>query len=137
MTGPMSDTAVQPGRLTDLANPTRYLALSGAILPWLLGLSLIVLAIGLVMAFQAPADYQQGITVRIMYIHVPFAWLAMMTYTVMAVSALGTLVWRHPLADVSLKRRPPSGRRSRRWRSRPVRSGASRCGAPGGCGTRA
>ena len=61
------------------------------------------------MAFAAPEDFQQGITVRIMYIHVPFAWLAMMCYTIMAVSALGTLVWRHPLADVALKTAAPIG----------------------------
>ena len=46
---------------------------------------------------------------RIMYIHVPFAWLAMMCYTIMALAALGTLVWRHPLADVSLKAAAPIG----------------------------
>ena len=61
------------------------------------------------MAFMAPEDYQQGMTVRIMYIHVPSAWLAMMCYTVMAVSAVGTLVWRHPLADVSVKAAAPIG----------------------------
>ncbi|MGB6118579.1 MAG: heme ABC transporter permease [Mesorhizobium sp.] len=96
-------------RLSDLANPTRFLALAGAILPWLGAASLIVIAIGLWMGFAAPEDYQQGSTVRIMYIHVPFAWLSMMIYMVMAVSALGTLVWRHPLADVALKAAAPIG----------------------------
>ena len=57
----------------------------------------------------APADYQQGETVKIMYIHVPSAWLAMGCYTLMALSALGTLVWRHPLADVSAKAAAPLG----------------------------
>ena len=61
------------------------------------------------MSFTAPQDYQQGITVRIMYVHVPFAWLAMFCYSLMAASALGTLVWRHPLADVSLKAAAPLG----------------------------
>jgi heme exporter protein C len=61
------------------------------------------------MGFTAPEDYQQGITVRIMYIHVPFAWLSMMVWGVMALSALGTLVWRHPLADVSAKAAAPIG----------------------------
>ena len=50
-----------------------------------------------------------GITVRIMYIHVPFAWLSMLCYSLMAVCALGTLVWRHPLADVALKSAAPVG----------------------------
>lgn len=61
------------------------------------------------MSFTAPEDYQQGATVLIMFIHVPAAWLAMMCYTVMSLSALGTLVWRHPLADVSLRAALPVG----------------------------
>jgi heme exporter protein C len=93
----------------DLANPTRFLALADRLVPWLAGITVAVLAVGLVMAFTAPEDYQQGITVRIMYIHVPFAWLSMMCYTLMALSALGTLVWRHPLADVALKTAAPIG----------------------------
>jgi len=95
--------------LMDLANPTRFLALSGRVLPWLAGAAVIVLAIGFVLAFRAPADYQQGETVRIMYIHVPFAWLAMFGYTLLALSSLGILVWRHPLADVAHKALAPIG----------------------------
>jgi heme exporter protein C len=102
----MNDTTM---RWTDLANPTRFVALADRLIPWLAGLAALVLAIGLYMSFTAPEDYQQGITVRIMYIHVPFAWLSMMCYTIMAVSALGTLVWRHPLADVALKAAAPIG----------------------------
>ena len=105
----MSDTAKQTSRLMALANPTRFLEIAGAILPWLSCAALFVLAAGLWLAFAAPEDYQQGITVRIMYIHVPFAWLAMFCYGLMALSALGTLVWRHPLADVSLKAAAPIG----------------------------
>ena len=105
----MSDATLQPGRWTDLANPTRFMALAGRLLPWLYGAAVVVLGVGLYLSFSAPEDYQQGITVRIMYIHVPFAWLSMMCYSVMAVSALGTLVWRHPLADVSVKAAAPIG----------------------------
>ena len=105
----MSDATTLPRRITDLANPTRFIALADRLVPWLAGLAVIVLAAGLWMGFAAPEDYQQGITVRIMYIHVPFAWLAMFIYTVMAASAVGTLVWRHPLADVSLKAAAPIG----------------------------
>ena len=105
----MSDAATQPMRLADLANPTRFLELSGKVVPWLGAAALIVTAIGLAMGFAAPEDYQQGSTVRIMYIHVPFAWISMMCYMVMAVAALGTLVWKHPLADVSLKAAAPIG----------------------------
>jgi heme exporter protein C len=93
----------------DLANPTRFVGLADRVVPWLVSVAAIVLAVGLYMSFTAPEDFQQGITVRIMYIHVPFAWLAMMCYTLMAVSALGTLVWRHPLADVALKSAAPIG----------------------------
>ena len=105
----MSDATLQPSRWTDLANPTRFLGLVGKALPWLYGAAMVVLASGLYLSFAAPEDYQQGITVRIMYIHVPFAWLSMMCFSLMAVSALGTLVWRHPLADVSVKAAAPIG----------------------------
>ncbi|MGI6855988.1 heme ABC transporter permease [Mesorhizobium sp. 1B3] len=105
----MNETSTQSLRWTDLANPTRFVALADRLIPWLAGLATLVLAAGLYMSFAAPEDYQQGITVRIMYIHVPFAWLSMMCYTVMAISALGTLVWRHPLADVALKAAAPIG----------------------------
>ena len=105
----MSDATLQPGRWTDLANPTRFMALAGRLLPWLYGAAAVVLAVGLYLSFSAPEDYQQGITVRIMYIHVPFAWLSMMCYSVMAVSALGTLVWRHPLAGMVASAIAPTG----------------------------
>jgi heme exporter protein C len=96
--------------LTDLANPTRFLAFSGKLLPWLWGAALAGLAVGLYLAFfVAPPDYQQGETVRIMFIHVPSAWLSMFGYLLMAVAALGTLVWRHPLADVAAKSIAPVG----------------------------
>ena len=105
----MSQTAVPTSRWSDLANPTRFIALADAVIPWLGAAAALVLAIGIAMGFAAPEDYQQGITVRIMYIHVPFAWLAMMCYSMMALSAIGTLVWRHPLADVALKAAAPIG----------------------------
>jgi len=105
----MSDAAARSASWTDLANPTRFIALADRAVPLLGIATALVLAIGLWMAFAAPEDYQQGITVRIMYIHVPFAWLSMMCYGVMALAALGTLVWRHPLADVSLKAAAPIG----------------------------
>jgi heme exporter protein C len=57
----------------------------------------------------APPDYQQGETVRIMFIHVPAAWLAMLCYMVIAVASIGSLVWRHPLADVAAKTAAPIG----------------------------
>jgi len=96
--------------IIDLANPTRFLDFSGRILPFLWALAVAGLAAGLYLAlFVAPPDYQQGETVRIMFIHVPSAWLSMFGYVLMAVAALGTLVWRHPLADVAAKSIAPVG----------------------------
>lgn len=105
----MSETTTLSRRIGALANPGRFLAFADRVLPWLALVSAAVIAAGLIMGFRAPEDYQQGITVRIMYIHVPFAWLSMMIYTIMAAAALGTLVWRHPLADVALKTAAPIG----------------------------
>jgi heme exporter protein C len=97
-------------RLAELANPTRFLALSGAVTPWIAGAAAILLATGLYLGlFASPADALQGDSVRIMYVHVPAAILAMGCYTFMAAAALGTLVWRHPLADVAAKSAAPIG----------------------------
>ncbi|WP_067224183.1 heme ABC transporter permease [Stappia indica] len=96
--------------LMDLANPTRFMSFSGRLLPWLAGACVLAFAAGLYMTFfVAPDDYQQGATVKIMFLHVPAAWLAMMCYSIMAISALGTLVWKHPLADVSARAAAPIG----------------------------
>ena len=86
------------------------MALSQRVLPWLAALSAAVLAIGLYMTFfRAPPDYQQGHTVKIMFVHVPSAWLGMMGYLLIALSSFGLLVFRHPLADVSAKAAAPIG----------------------------
>jgi heme exporter protein C len=108
---PASPAAIirMPMTLTELANPTRFLALTARILPWLAGATAILLLIGLYQSVTAPDDYQQGATVKIMFIHVPNAWLSMFVWTVMSVAALGTLVWRHPLADVAAKTAAPIG----------------------------
>ena len=95
--------------LIDLANPTRFLRLVDRVLPWLAAATVIAFAIGLVQAMNAPDDYQQGATVKIMFLHVPAAWLGMMGWSLMSVAALGTLVWRHPLADVAGKAAAPLG----------------------------
>jgi heme exporter protein C len=95
--------------LLDFANPTRFLSLSARLIPWTAGVAALALALGFTLAFLAPPDYQQGETVRIMYIHVPFAWLSMFGYSMLAASSLGILVWRHPLADVAHKAAAPIG----------------------------
>ncbi len=92
------------------ANPTQFLRLANGVIPWLAALAAALAAAGLYMAFfTAPADYQQGESVRIMFIHVPAAWLSLFVYGVMALAALGTLVWRHPLADAAQKTAAPLG----------------------------
>ena len=97
-------------QLEQFANPTRFMAWSG---PLMLALGLLAasfLGVGLYQAFfVAPVDYQQGHTVKIMFVHVPAAWLAMMGYGVVALSSFGLLVFRHPLADVSAKAAVPIG----------------------------
>ncbi len=93
-----------------LANPTRFMTLSAKLMPLLSAAAAVVVLYGLYLAFfSAPPDYQQGQTVKIMFIHVPAAWLAMMGYAMIAVSSFGYLVFRHPLADVSAKAVAPIG----------------------------
>ena len=96
-------------RFSGLANPTRFLGLTKRVVPWMATITALLFVVGLYLSFTSDGDYQQGMTVRIMYVHVPAAWLSMMCYTVMALSAIGTLVWRHPLADVSHKAAAPLG----------------------------
>ena len=92
-----------------LANPTRFMELSGRLLPWVSGLACVLLVGGLTMAFTAPLDYQQGHAAKIMFVHVPAAWLSMAGYALVAASSFGLLVFRHPLADVSAKAAAPIG----------------------------
>ena len=92
-----------------LANPTRFMELSGRLLQPTALLAALLLAAGLVMTAMAPPDYQQGHTVKIMFVHVPSAWLGMLGYALIAASSFGLLVFRHPLADVSAKAAAPIG----------------------------
>ncbi|HTT81609.1 MAG TPA: heme ABC transporter permease [Stellaceae bacterium] len=96
--------------MTRLANPARFMRTSGVALPWLGALSAGVVAVGLVWGLVfAPPDYQQGESVRIMFIHVPSAWMAMQTYLFVAVASGVALVWRHPLADIAAQAAAPVG----------------------------
>ncbi|MDB5506985.1 MAG: heme transporter permease [Devosia sp.] len=93
-----------------LAHPGQFMVWSGKFVWPLAILTTIVFGFGLWFSlFASPEDYQMGDTVRIMYVHVPNAWLSQAVYGLMAVSALGTLVWRHPMADVSMKAAAPLG----------------------------
>ena len=95
--------------MPNLANPTVFVGLTRRMSPWLAAATAALFAVGLYLSFTAPPDYQQGETAKIMYLHVPAAWLSTFIYGVMAVAALGTVVWRHPLADAAQKAAAPLG----------------------------
>ncbi|HEV2335579.1 MAG TPA: heme ABC transporter permease [Stellaceae bacterium] len=96
--------------MTRLANPARFMRVSGALLPWFGGASAVVLALGLVWSLLiAPPDYQQGESVRIMFVHVPAAWMALSVYLLVAVASGGALVSRHPLAEIAAQAAAPIG----------------------------
>jgi len=103
--------AREPARsLHRFANPGRFLRLSGRLLPPLAVAALVLTAAGLGWGlFVAPADWQQGDAVRIMYVHVPAAWLASAGYLALAVCSVFSLVWRHPLADLAAAEISPVG----------------------------
>src|SRR5271155_2986412 len=93
-----------------LANPARFMRLSARALPWFAWSTCAVLAIGLYLALvMAPPDYQQGEAVRIMFVHVPAAWMALSVYLLIATASGVALVWRHPLAEIAARAAAPIG----------------------------
>ena len=86
------------------ANPARFLKIARPLTGWFgwLGAAFIVVGVGWGLFF-APPDYLQGESVRIMYIHLPSAWLSMAGWSGIAVASLIQLVWRHPLAAVAAR----------------------------------
>jgi heme exporter protein C len=98
-----------PMRVAELANPSRFLRAANLAIPWLGGVTVLLFAVAIYRAMLAPDDYQQGANVKIMFLHVPSAWLGMLCWALMTIAALGTLVWRHPLADVTAKAAAPLG----------------------------
>jgi heme exporter protein C len=92
------------------ANPNRFMRLSARVVPWLAASTATLFAAGLYLSLiVSPPDYQQGESVRIMYVHVPSAWMALFCYVGMAVAAAVGLIWRHPLADLTAKATAPIG----------------------------
>ena len=84
-----------------LANPNRFSKLTGIMQLPLIVLSTTMILLGLYYGlFDSPEDYQQGDAVRIMYVHVPSAWLASFLFFSLAISCIFYLVWKHPLADL-------------------------------------
>ena len=93
-----------------LASPARFRRLSQRVLPSLAFATVLMLAFGLYLALiQSPPDYQQGDTVRIMFVHVPSAWLAMAGYGLLAALGASLLIWRHPLAALMARAAAPVG----------------------------
>jgi heme exporter protein C len=92
------------------ANPERFDRLAAAMLPWTWALAIALFAVGLPWALVfSPPDYQQSETVRIMYVHVPAAWLAMAAYAGLGVSSFVYFIWRHNLADLAARALAPAG----------------------------
>jgi heme exporter protein C len=92
------------------ANPTRFLRIASVVQPWMAWATIILAGAGLYLGLvNSPADYQQGDSVRIMYVHVPASWMALFCYTGMAISAAVGLIWKHPLADVATRATAPVG----------------------------
>lgn len=99
-----------PNYFYDLANPERFERLALAVLPWVAAIAALLTATGLYFAlFASPPDYQQGHSVRIMYVHVPAAWMSMFCFMAMAVASAVGFIWKHPLADVAAKQTAPIG----------------------------
>ena len=92
------------------ANPAAFGRLAAKILPWTAGASAILLALGTYFAlFASPPDYQQGESVRIMYVHVPAAIMSEIVYGLMAAAAATGFIWKHALADLFVKAAAPLG----------------------------
>ena len=86
------------------ANPTRFLAIARPLTPWLLWLGLAFLFAGAWAGLtMVPGEAKQGETARILYVHVPAAWLGMGGWTSLALAGLVQLVWRHPLAGIAAR----------------------------------
>ncbi len=102
----MNDTAI----LHRYANPKAFSDLAAYVAPAAGFIALVLFAIGLPWGLIfAPADYQQGDSARIMFVHVPAAWMSMFIYACMAGCAIATLVWRHLLAEAALRAAAPLG----------------------------
>lgn len=92
------------------AAPKNFYALAGRLIPWLAAITLLLFLIGLYQGlFVAPPDYQQGESVRIMFVHVPAAWMSMFVYVVMAGAGAVGLIWNVKLAEILARACAPVG----------------------------
>ena len=86
-----------------LANPARFMSFTRPLTPVLWAIAAVLLVVGVWLSFAAPGDYQQGDTVRIMFVHVPASTLGLGAYAALGVSSFFALVFRHPLADAAAR----------------------------------
>jgi heme exporter protein C len=92
------------------ANPQNFLSLARRLTPWLLGTSIALIAVGVCLGlFVAPPDYQQHDAFRIIYVHVPAAWMSLFVYASMAIASASAFIFKHPLGDVAAKAAAPIG----------------------------
>jgi heme exporter protein C len=92
-----------------LINPSRFNKLTDIIIRPLAIIALLILTLGLILTYYSPLDYQQGLTVKIMYVHVPSAWLALLTYGVMTFYSIIGLAFKIPFSFVINKAIAPIG----------------------------
>ena len=92
-----------------LANPERFMAFSRWAAPMFGVIAAVCAVVGLWLGFHAPPDYQQGLTVRILFIHIPAAWMCEFVYACLAVASFLALVFRHMLADAAAQAAAPLG----------------------------
>lgn len=103
----MAERGIQWFRFTAPAN---FYNLAGRLIPWFAGLTVLLFAVGLYLGLVvAPPDYQQGDSYRILYIHVPTAWMGMFLYVLMAIYAAIGLIWRIKIAEIMAKAIAPTG----------------------------
>ena len=107
----IDNAASKPNWFSRLAHPGSFMAWSRPAIVPLAVVTALLFAAGLYIAFfRAPLETENvGTTLPLLYIHVPNAWLSQFVYGLMFVAAFGTLVWRHPLADVAAKAAAPLG----------------------------
>jgi heme exporter protein C len=92
------------------ANPARFLRVARAVFPWVAALTAVLIGAALVLGlYVVPPDYQQGDAYRIIFVHVPAAWMSLFVYVVIALCSAASLIWRHPLADLVAKSSAPIG----------------------------
>ncbi len=92
------------------ANPARFMRIATHVLPWAALVAVLTIGAGLWFGLvDSPPDYQQGESVRIMYVHVPAAWMGLFCYVAMAICSAMAWIWKHPLADILARATAPVG----------------------------